>query len=734
MRGFAWGLFLFGLCVLISASLSSPPPRLYQDQAAIQGNIYYWSLQDVNGFGSCTATDDFANIPGGKYLPVKHMYVEAEFETISADPSSYSDDTGYYYVKKSALTGGQTYTINLELRAKTILNTRNTILGARDTVGTVFEYSFDAYAANLETKSFKVRAGETTTYDVYIGGPKNNTVGASNEDLEDLISIWISQDLRAYYQKLLRWAPKPGDMIWDTYILYPDDSSKYYENWGPPATGHITLEPEPLFPSQIVARHGYCRHDLIHKAWESLQATLRHEYSHQVMHMVFGFMPSGDTGKHAPNMCSSPESAWTEGWAEFLPTAVKEWPTIGGARGSEHIEYNYNPYTSAPGAWLVIDAPFDPDYPPDTGLGGLAWHYNLSNSCSQFENSEGEVAAVLWDIFDPEGWEYLDRAYQPGEPETGTAVRPPEGWKRPLRWYDSLYDGALSDLWAVFRKGSTSLSGNNGLDKSSFVYKWMDMYSNNPKLVHGLKAILYNRRIVTELKPERPPVISNLRFDQASRTVTVTLSDPDPEDQRLLYYNVCYRKTTAEDCRYFFDEDQPVGGKQDGSNTSQFNVPRGKLGRQMVLLVHDNMLPVFETFETDLPGSRDSLSLNRVTSLPTSFAAAVALDGNTAYLADMEDGLYIYDVSDPTAPRQLGVFRNGWALGVTVAGNTAYVGDQMVIHAVDVSNPTIPRDLGVTPLSHIPDLEITAPRLWISNGILYAATDRESLLAFRLPD
>jgi len=78
-------------------------------------------------------------------------------------------------------------------------------------------------------------------------------------------------------------------------------------------------------------------------------------------------------------------------------------------------------------------------------------------------------------------------------------------------------------------------------------------------------------------------------------------------------------------------------------------------------------------------------------------ARGVAVVGSTAYIADGDWGLHIVDVSDPTSPRQLGFYDDtpGYARGVAVVGSTAYIADgDWGLHIVDVSDPTSPRQLG----------------------------------------
>ena len=70
-------------------------------------------------------------------------------------------------------------------------------------------------------------------------------------------------------------------------------------------------------------------------------------------------------------------------------------------------------------------------------------------------------------------------------------------------------------------------------------------------------------------------------------------------------------------------------------------------------------------------------------------AGDVAVVGNTAYVADRNQGLRVVDVSTPTQPAQVGFYAPlGYARDVAVAGGYAYVAaDSQGLQVIDVSNP-----------------------------------------------
>jgi hypothetical protein len=80
------------------------------------------------------------------------------------------------------------------------------------------------------------------------------------------------------------------------------------------------------------------------------------------------------------------------------------------------------------------------------------------------------------------------------------------------------------------------------------------------------------------------------------------------------------------------------------------------------------------------------------------FAGGVAVSGHYVFLANGEDGLRIYDVSDSANPVNIGhsVDNHGLAeaLGVTVAGNYAYVANNLAgLSVYDIADPSHPANV-----------------------------------------
>ena len=77
-------------------------------------------------------------------------------------------------------------------------------------------------------------------------------------------------------------------------------------------------------------------------------------------------------------------------------------------------------------------------------------------------------------------------------------------------------------------------------------------------------------------------------------------------------------------------------------------------------------------------------------------ASGVTVVGDTAYVADWDDGLKVIDISNPQNPQIIGsVDTPGDAVGVTVVGDMAYVADSWEgLHVIDISDPQNPQIIG----------------------------------------
>ena len=100
--------------------------------------------------------------------------------------------------------------------------------------------------------------------------------------------------------------------------------------------------------------------------------------------------------------------------------------------------------------------------------------------------------------------------------------------------------------------------------------------------------------------------------------------------------------------------------------------------------------------------AQDSLNCREVGYCDTpGYAYGVAVAGNYAYVADCDSGLRVISIADPAHPSEVGYCDTpDWALGVAVAGNYAYVADGGAgLRVISIADPAHPSEVGyyVTP-------------------------------------
>ena len=100
-------------------------------------------------------------------------------------------------------------------------------------------------------------------------------------------------------------------------------------------------------------------------------------------------------------------------------------------------------------------------------------------------------------------------------------------------------------------------------------------------------------------------------------------------------------------------------------------------------------------------------------------AMDVTIDGSFAYIADFRAGLRIVDISDSTAPVEVGffpAFPNEFMQSVAIKGQVVYTGNQLDgLRAIDVSNPGAPSHISM--FSSDPD---ATSDLYVKGDRLYA--------------
>ena len=755
-------LFLIGSASRGFIPPGSPPGSIYADQIAVHGMVEIWTLDQADSATDYYFEDDNqANITGGRYIPARKIFITQEFEGLVSDPEGFTDQYGYYYLKKSGLVEDSNYDVNLEVRAEAILGTYGNPLWPNEVTVQIFQDSTDIYEVNGETPAYSFHTGTDNEVNIKIGGPQDSGItwdddvycdwtvsdcnGYKGEDdnmgIHPVVAFWMTQVLQDFVKHVTRLAPNLDQINNDTWIIYPalNDSTHYAAYAPPPGIGSIDMADSDLFPSQFGG--GAAFSNTLGANWRALRQSLFHEYSHKIMHDVYWAMPEPNLNytvhigesEHDLGTCASQELAWKEGFAEFLPAAAAGIPQVSGQVGNGNIEYSYYPPAYVDKDGYIQDAPVSDrtiSYPHNNG--DINWHYNVTRSCDEPRKNEGEVAAVLWDIFDPEGWEYLNAAAQPVF----------QTWKRPIMFYDRLEDASLGDIWdevRLYEPDSINDEGYDTLESEIFDWSHLDSfwtdwihntYPNDSEKIHGLKAILYNRGITSVIKTENAPKVEDVSVDVENRKITFRVSEQDTEDQPYLYFNVGYLKDlTDSEYSYYYNEDRPVSelgtNWQDGKLTVTLDIPRGKLGRMNGVMVHDSML--VDLREQAATQDEQHFNLACTSGTSSNFASGVAVQGSHAYVADMEDGLIIYDLSDPLKPVRQALLQGdmssaeapwGGAMDVAVRGNYAYIAAYSgALVVADISQPASPRMAGYLELGGDPHgVALGTNKAYVVNG------------------
>ena len=103
------------------------------------------------------------------------------------------------------------------------------------------------------------------------------------------------------------------------------------------------------------------------------------------------------------------------------------------------------------------------------------------------------------------------------------------------------------------------------------------------------------------------------------------------------------------------------------------------------------------------------------------FCNAIAINGDTAYIANGDTGLQIVDISTPSAPVITGTYTPGfgaYGLGVQVVNKTVYLCcSRTGLHIIDVNNPQSPVELGNynTP-GRAMDVEVVGTTAFVADG------------------
>ena len=112
------------------------------------------------------------------------------------------------------------------------------------------------------------------------------------------------------------------------------------------------------------------------------------------------------------------------------------------------------------------------------------------------------------------------------------------------------------------------------------------------------------------------------------------------------------------------------------------------------------------------------------------YATGVTISGNYAYVADDSQGLVIVNIEDPANPTWVGSYdTDGYANGVTISGNYAYVADGYSgLAIVNIENPANPTLVGSY------DTNDYSYDVAISGNYAYVANDHNGLVILNIED
>jgi len=596
---------------------------LVRADVTIRGQVFYWNLERSTWRTVTEKTDPdqtYYELPkddGTKllgylespepypYLPARNMLIQVDFHGFLDVQEVYTDDKGLFSVtvrnpKVGSITDREPhYQADLCIRATVRLGDEKHDPGKVECGPQLVkvdwkinpEASTKPYGAFVKGRRLEPNTALGMT--LYIGGPRQNLREWEHDEeggRRTLGALVLCQAcLEAYDWLIATGTVKPDDISRPVWIVYPhpDDDTCYKSGilgYRVPLA-RIYFRKGELLPTESAATAMRENANLPTANWSSFRGSMIHEYGHKVMHDVYTSWPGNAKGEHNVSSCDSAELGWAEGWAEFFAAAVLNWPTVNGwrSRSARNIEHLYYPN--------ILDL-------QDALKGDFAWRSGLEKPDRRYMN-EAENSAVLWDIWDPAGWEHMPEAQQDARPA---------GWPAELQWYERLSDTKLSTLWRLLKKDNPdTLCEVGDLLDQSFVTTWYGRNRRKGDKVHGLKAILYNRDIslhdwkgrALEKFPEHAPEVRIDEVDPASGKATLTVTEKDAEDRSFLYYNAACAFGPGA-MSLMSEKDKPLGGRWQGDQlqTTVALPPPGEWDR-FLLKVHDSMECAFARYGSD---------------------------------------------------------------------------------------------------------------------------------------
>jgi hypothetical protein len=603
----------------------------------IKGRLYYWNQEPATA-------EERASTPdlSGRYLPLRDNYVQVEFDVTTQDLELFSDAEGFFSVtKRNPLVGR--WKVNLEIRAQVQLGTS----GEARTQVSCFDSHSAIYPYNCQTGTVEIEADSTVSFDVYLGGPRSNIEEFWNKEEDTLPAFYNCQVIRqAYLAATLVETTRTADLNRPTFLTYPGDSAEHeYEPFTPPP-GRAHIQVAKLRDTSASPTENA-------REWLDHRTGLVHEFGHKMMHDVYWTIPKALPNKlrfwesfdsnHHPLSCANPELGFVEGWAEFFGAWVARRPTLNG--GSVYnLEHAWHP---------VLESGDNPTGElPSPEIGSLLWRSQLSG---ERRINEVENAAILWDLVDPPGEEFMAGDQQ--------QLRP-DGWPAALMFTDLLEDAQLNQLWSILKDHNPDCLLDEGdLWEDSLQYYWLKEFGDDPGKLHGLKAILFNRGITSTKQPEIAPSVTLDSISGDGRTVRLKVTEPDSEDRLQLRYNLAIQDAPGQKYRLLNRTDlrlQSAGFRPDDAGSAESEIALPPQWYRAIVLVHDNMLPVFLPLENPAYRSESTGSSEGAVAFSLIGTWEDGPDSHElgywngyVYLCQGPNGMQIIDLADPTNPRSV---------------------------------------------------------------------------------
>ncbi len=234
--------------------------------------------------------------------------------------------------------------------------------------------------------------------------------------------------------------------------------------------------------------------------------TIIHEYGHFVIDKLYRNGSTGDLclGGHSMGSESSERCAWSEGWADILPSLVDD-----SARYPRNLvtDFDFEEATKYSGTTNTrVDYDFDTVNANGDHIGNLV---------------EGQVAAAIWDLYDSN----VDRTY------------------------DYLNGVKLDDRQEGYDEIKYVMDNNEPVNFEQFFDSWQDQYENTKDATNVMK--LHYMSFVANTPPVATPQSTITVNEDASTTFYLRGSDADNDDLTFIITNYPDDGTLSKEIGHF---------------------------------------------------------------------------------------------------------------------------------------------------------------------------------------